>query len=400
MDSPAPLTSPQLPSLEQSWRSQRVTLVHDYLIKAGGSEAVTQALWGLCPQSPLYTSVLSRQTLPAFWQDRDIRPSALQPLAKVLGVLQDDYHSRLKWILPLMPWAFARLDLSRYDCVISSSHAFAKGIRAQGLHVCYLHTPTRYLWGSESIYFDRGLVSRWQQPLAQRVLGWLKKLDFEAAQQPQVLIANSHHIRCRIEQVYKRSAQVIHPPVDVDFFQPSPAPSADYDLVVSRLVPYKRVDRAVQAYTQLQQPLVVVGEGPERERLQQMAGSTITFLPHQSGPELRHLYANCRFFVFPWEEDFGIIPVEVQACGRPVIGLDAGGLQDTVIPGKTGIRFGSASVAGLIDGIRQAEAQAWDPQVIRSHAETFSTVRFLTQMDQAVQSAWEQFQRDPTFYQP
>ncbi len=382
-----------------AWQGSRIALVHDYLIKAGGAEAVTQAIWAMCPDAVLFTSVFSPQTLPEFWQDQHqaqrIQPSVLQPLARILGILREDYHTRLKWILPLMPWAFGRLDLSTYDCVISSSHAFAKGIRTRGLHLCYLHTPTRYLWGSEGIYFERGLVSTWQRPLARRVLAMLKKLDFAAAQQPQVLIANSHHIRRRIEQVYQRSAQVIHPPVDVDSFQPVPDPKADYDLVVSRLVPYKRVDRAVLAYTHLQKPLLVVGQGPELERLKAMAGSTIRFLPHQSQAELRQLYAHCRFLVFPWEEDFGIIPVEAQACGRPVIGLDAGGLQDTVIPHKTGIRFTKASVEGLIGGIQQAERQAWDPQVIRAHAETFSTQRFWAELDRAIQSAWQAFGRDP-----
>lgn len=382
------------------WTGSRVALVHDYLIKAGGSEALTQVLWQLCPEAPLYTSVYSPKTLPESWRKSTIRPSALQPLAQILGILRDDYHARLKWILPLMPWAFGRLDLREFDCVISSVHAFAKGIHPPGLHICYLHAPTRYLWGSEGIYFERGWVKGWQRPLAERVLAYLREVDYRAAQRPQVLVANSHGIRRKIEQVYHRSAEVIFPPVDVDFFQPVPCPKADYDLVVSRLVPYKRIDRAVIAYSRMGWPLTVVGEGSELEHLQKLAGSCITFLPPQTRATLRDLYAHCRFLVFPWEEDFGLVPVEAQACGRPVVGLDAGGLQDTVLHAKTGILFQEASPKGLIEGIRQAEAQVWDPQAIRAHAVGFGSERFLQQMDQLIQRAWEQWDPPKSPLQP
>ncbi|MDX2271739.1 MAG: glycosyltransferase [Cyanobacteriota bacterium] len=377
----------------------RVALVHDYLIKQGGSENVVQALHALFPEAPLYSSLYARELMPPEWQALSIHTSFLQAWAERGGIFRVDYQSRLKFLLPFMPLAYESFNFTGYDCVISSCHAYAKGILTgcETLHISYLHSPTRYLWQASETYSQQGLRQRWQQPLSQWLLHRLRQWDLLAAQRPDYLIANSHYIRRQIEKFYRRSATVIYPPVDVEFFQPVDHPSQDYDLVACRLVPYKRVDIAIQAYNHLQRRLVVVGEGPELPRLQEMAGSTIEFLPHQSRSALRGLFAHCRAFVFPWAEDFGITPVEVQACGRPVIALNQGGAKETIVPGQTGILFNQPTPEGLAQAILAFDQQAWDPQVIRRQAESFSHKRFVVETEQFVQQAWQNFRQASSF---
>lgn len=377
-----------------SWQESRVALIHEYLIKQGGSENVVEALLTLRPHTPIYSCLYSPQTMPQRWQDLTIHTSYLQAWGRSLGVFRENYQGRLQLLLPWMPMAYESFDLSGYDCVISNCHAYAKGVvtGSQTLHICYIQSPTRYLWEMTSTYLQQGQTRGWRVPITQWLLHRLRQWDVLAAQRPDVVWANSRNIQRRIWKFYRRRSTVLHPPVDVDFFQPVDHPSLEYDLVASRLVPYKRVDLAVQAYTQLGRPLKVVGEGPQLSRLQQIAGPTVEFLPHQSRADLRELFANCRFFLFPWVEDFGIIPVEVQACGRPVIALNAGGAQETVVQGKTGILFDDPSSESLIQAIQAAEKQDWDPKIIRDHAQGFSLQRFQAEADRLIQTAWEQFQ--------
>jgi glycosyltransferase involved in cell wall biosynthesis len=372
-----------------------LAIVHDYLIKQGGSENVVESLLRLYPNSPLYTSLYSPETLPEWWRSFSIQTSFLQPWAEWLGILADHYQDRLKVLFPFMPLAYENFDLTAYDCVISSSHAFAKGILtgSQTLHIAYIHSPPRYLWELTGTYLERGRIQGWQKPLTQWLLHRLRQWDFLAAQRPDILIANSHYIRRRIQKFYRREATVIYPPVRVNLFQPVADPATDYDLVASRLVPYKRVDLALKAYNQMGRRLLVVGEGPELPRLKEMAGSTIEFLPHQSLEQLQSLFAHCRYLIFPWAEDFGIIPVEVQACGRPVIALGVGGVAETVISGKTGILFMNPTPASLIEAVQQADQCFWDPTVIRKHAEQFSEDRFHREIRELVQGSWENFQK-------
>ncbi|MCJ2544164.1 glycosyltransferase [Thermostichus vulcanus] len=381
---------------------ERMALVHEYLIQAGGSEKVVQALTAFAPQAPLYVSLFSPHTMPSAWQELEIHTSFLQGWAKRLGVLRRDYHARLKYLLPWMPLAYESFDFSGYDCVISSSHAFAKGILTgeQTLHLSYIHSPTRYLWENRELYLERGGLGggghhRWIRPayvLSQWLLHRLRQWDVLAAQRPDLLIANSQHIRRRIYKTYRRDAVVIHPPVPLEGFQPVADPSADYDLVVGRLVPYKRVDLAIAACERLGRRLLIVGEGPELSRLKALAGPLVEFLPHQPQARLQELFAHCRTLLFPWVEDFGLVPVEAQACGRPVIALNRGGTQETVIHGETGIHIPEASVDALVEGLRQADRQEWDPQRIRAHALQFAPARFQAQMGSLLRWAWPRFQ--------
>lgn len=356
----------------------KVALVHEYLIKQGGSENVLEALLEIFPGAPVYTSFYSPATMPEHWRGYDIRSSFLQRLP--LG--QVNYQQRLQYFLPWMPLAYESFDLSAYDLVISSAHAFAKGILTgpDTLHVSYIHTPTRYLW-DQTWEYQRSIRSapliRNLVPLA---LSCLRTWDFQAAQRPDHLIANSHHIQRRIEKFYRRSSQLIYPPVDTDFFGPVAEPSLDYYLVAGRFVPYKRLDLAIEAFNRLGLPLKVVGEGPELARLRARARPNITFYPRQPRHALRDLFAHCRALVFAGEEDFGILPVEVQACGRPVIAYRRGGAGETVLDGQTGTLFNEQTVEALIEAVRTNESQHWSEEAICAQAGRFSRRRFQSEI--------------------
>ncbi len=379
---------------DPSW-PERIALVHEYLIQPGGSEKVVQELTAFAPGAPLYVSLFSPHTMPPEWQRLEIHTSFLQGWARFLGVLRQNYHSRLQYLLPWMPLAYESFDFSAYDCVISSSHAFAKGILTgeATLHLSYIHSPTRYLWEQRQLYLERvGVAGGPAYALSQWLLHRLRQWDVLAAQRPDLLIANSQHIRRRIFKLYRRDAVVIYPPVPLEGFQPVANPRADYDLVVARLVPYKRVDLAIAACKRLGRRLLIVGEGPELPRLKALAGSQVEFLPHQPLARLQELVAHCRTLLFPWVEDFGLVPVEAQACGRPVIALNRGGTGETVLHGQTGIHIPEASVEALVEGLQQADRQEWDPQRIRAHALQFAPARFHAQMGSLLRWAWARFQ--------
>ncbi len=363
----------------------RVALVHDYLIKQGGSENVLEALLRLFPGAPVFTSYYCPETLPEHWRRYDIRSSFLQkfPLGKTVN-----YQKRLQYLLPLMPVAFESFDLREYDLVISSAHAFAKGVltRPDALHLSYLHTPTRYLWDMTWEYQRNFRQLPLLAGLVPFVLSSLRTWDFQAAQRPDVLIANSRYIQKRIKKFYRRPARLIYPPVDTDFFRPLAAPSLDYYLVAGRFVAYKRLDLAIEAFNRLGLPLKVVGEGPEYDRLRSRAQANISFYPHQTRAGLAGLFANCRALVFPGEEDFGILPVEVQACGRPVLAFGRGGATETVVAGKTGLFFEEQTPEALMKAIQSCEELNWSSAAIRAHAETFSGARFDREMVNLVEA--------------
>jgi len=360
----------------------RVAIVHDYLIHQGGSENCVEALLEIFPDAPIYTSYFSAATMPERWAARDIRTTFLQKLP--LGI--KNYQNRLQYVLPLMPLAYESLDLREFDLVLSSSHAFAKGVltRVNTLHLSYIHTPTRYLWDLTEEYrqnYGGGRLKSFLMPIA---LHYLRIWDFQAAQRPDALIANSRFVAQRIRSYYRRPATVIHPPVDVDYFQPVPEPKQDYYLIASRWVGYKRADLAIAACKALGLRLLVVGDGPELKNLQQLTGPTIEFLPRQPREQLRALMANCKALIFPGEEDFGILPLEVQACGRPVIAFGRGGALETVVHGITGLHFPEQTVASLGAALGENENRAWDPVAIRTHSEQFARSVFQTKIKELI----------------
>jgi glycosyltransferase involved in cell wall biosynthesis len=351
----------------------RIALVHDWLITLGGADRVLLALHEMFPQAPIYTALHDPRRLPGSFAGLPVRTSWLQ---RVPGA-----RARHRSLLPAMPFAFRSFDLRAYDVVLSSSHACAHGVRVPpgAVHICYCHTPMRYAWDQQPAYL--AALPALARPAAQMALAALRAWDRAAAQRVDYYIANSQYVAARIRAHYGREATVIYPPVDVEFFTSSPLPSPPqgeegYFLVVSRLVPYKRVDLAVLACTQLGLPLVVVGDGPERVRLGAMAGPTVRFAGEVDDDTLRGFYRNCRALIFPGEEDFGIVPVEAQACGRPVVGYARGGLRETVVPGRTGTLFPAQTVESLRAVLGAFDPGRFDPQAIRAHAGQFSRQRF------------------------
>jgi glycosyltransferase involved in cell wall biosynthesis len=354
-------------------KTPRIALVHDWLTGMRGGEKCLEVLCELYPDAPLYTLLHLKGTMSALIEARDIRTSFVQRLPGI--------KTKYRSYLPLFPMAIESLDFSAYDVVISTSHCVAKGARVRpgGLHICYCHTPMRYVWEMYDEYFGKGRADVLTRSAMRLVAPWLRRWDVKTAPRVNYYIANSENVRRRIQSHYHMDAAVIFPPVDTAHFDLSAA-AAGYYLIVSALVPYKKVDLAVQAFNAMGKKLVIVGKGPEEERLKAAAGPTIEFLGWRSDDDLRHLYAGCRALVFPGEEDFGIVPLEAMACGKPVIAYGKGGALETVVEGVTGTFFTAHSVDALTDAVRRIEASAFDPARVRSRALEFSRERYKTEM--------------------
>jgi glycosyltransferase involved in cell wall biosynthesis len=357
-----------------------VAIVHDWLNQIGGAENVLEALAQQFARPPIYTSMywsaLARQR-PAFaaW---DIHTSFMQRLP---GVFR--HHQAY---LPLYPLAFEQFDLSRYELVLSNKSGFCHGVITgpETLHLCYCLTPTRFIWSFDAYLQREEGFSRLSSLVLRPLLNYLRVWDRLAADRVNHFIAISRAVQMRIQKYYGRDSVIIYPPVDTERFVPSGRPPGDYYLAGGRLIPYKRVDLAVRAFTQLGRPLLVYGEGRDLDSLRALAGPTITFLGHVSWPRLVQLFQDCRAFIFPGLEDFGIAPVEAQASGRPVIAYAGGGSLDTVVDGKTGVLFNEPTVESLAAAVRRFETMTFDPDQIRRHAERFSSDRFCRDLDTIV----------------
>ncbi|PYQ75919.1 MAG: hypothetical protein DMG04_05530 [Acidobacteria bacterium] len=286
--------------------------------------------------------------------------------------------------LPLFPTAIEQFNFDRFDLVFSVSHCCAKSIVHPGAvpHVCYCLTPMRYAWDQFDAYFGPDRVGRAGSGLMRPVMARLARWDRDTADRVDRYVAISHYVAGRIARYYNREATVVYPPVDTDFFQPDAAsPGVPFAIVVSALVPYKRVDLALDACRIARVPLTIVGEGPERARLEASAGADVRFLGRRSNEEIRELYRAAAVTLLPGEEDFGIVPLEAQACGRPVVAVARGGALETVVPNTTGVLVDGATPEAFADAIDRAIAARFDRSVIRQHAERFSRKRFGDEME-------------------
>ncbi|MGO8948922.1 MAG: glycosyltransferase [Ktedonobacterales bacterium] len=356
----------------------RTALVHDYLNQMGGAEKVLLALHELFPEAPIYTSIYAPDRVDRRFRRLDIRTSFMQRLPLV-----KKHHQPF---LPLFPFAFEQLDLRAYDLVISDSSAFAKGVitRPEALHICYCHTPMRWAWNYYD-YVEREHLGRLARALLLPTIALLRQWDYTTAARVDYFVANSPNVAARIAKYYRRDSVYIPPPVDTSQFEIAPN-HEDYFLVVSRLVPYKRVDLAILAFNQLRLPLRIIGGGRDERRLRRLAGPTIQFIGRQGDQEVRRQLARCRALIFPGEEDFGLTPLEAQASGRPVIAYGAGGALASIVPGRTGVFFRSPtseSLALAVTGFRDAD---FDPQAIRQHALTFDTEQFRQRLLRLIES--------------
>jgi len=352
--------------------SGRVALVHDWLTGMRGGERVLEVFCGLFPEAEIFTLLhLPGSVSPAIESHR-IRATGVQRLP---GIRRFYRH-----YLPLYPRVIERIDLSGYELVISLSHCVAHGVLAAptALHLCYCFTPMRYVWDHFTTYFsnERNLLIRmaatWQAPK-------LRTWDQLASQRVDAYATTSRYVARRIRRYYRRDARVIPPGIDLEYYSPQGTPE-DYYLVVSALSPYKRLDLAIEACNRLRRKLVIIGWGPKERALKRLAGPTITFLGKQPDHVVREHYRRCRALLFPGEEDFGLTPLEAQACGRPVIAYARGGCLETVLNRTTGLLFPEQTVESLAAAIREFERLELSPAAIRAHAERFDVRVFRRQL--------------------
>ncbi len=362
----------------------KIALVHDHLTQEGGAERVLKAFHDMYPEAPIYTLVYDEKRLGKFFNKKSIRPSFLQRFP--FGT------KHYQWFLPLMPTATESYDLSQYDVVLSSSSAFSKGIitRSTTLHLCYCHTPTRYLWMDTHSYI-RGLQQgKFLKPFLPFLLTHLRIWDQLAADRVDKFIANSKTVQERIKKYYKRDSDIIYPPVDVGHYSISDK-IGDYYLAGGRLVAYKRFDLIVDTFNRLGIKLKIFGEGPELKKLKKLANKNIEFVGKVPDEEKIELYRHCIAYIHPQEEDFGITLVQAAAAGRPAIALAAGGALETIVDGVTGTFFYDQDWPALANVILNFHPEKFDPQVIRQHALKFSTERFQKEMGTFIDSSWQQW---------
>jgi len=373
-----------LPLLDElRGRFPRVAVVHDWLTIPGGSEQVVLELLEMFPQAELFTSVYDPSPWPAQITERRVHSSWL---GRIPGAVR--HYPKL---LPLMNRAFRSFDLSSFDLVLSSSHACAKNVRTppQVLHVCYCHTPMRYAW--EEGFLRGEEVGAPTRLLLPALLGRLRRQDLAGASGPDVFVANSRHVADRIERYYGRSAEIVHPPIDVDHFLRIARSPRDFYLAFGRVVPYKRMDLAVQACARLGRPLKVAGGGRGLDALRAQAarGDGVELLGKVTASERDQLLGGARALLFPGEEDFGIVPVEAQAAGVPVIAYGVGGATETVLDGRTGVLFGEQSASSLAAAIERFEALELDVSLARENAGRFGRERFQAEMSAVIDRASE-----------
>jgi len=370
-------------------KQPKIAIVHDWLTNMGGAENVALALHDAFPGAPLYTSVFTPDTMPAF-RELDVRTTWIQRFPKKIRKLH-------KWFPVIQVWAFRSLDLSDYDIIISSSAINAKQVRKTRpgqVHICYCHTPTRYYWSHYNEYKkDPGFGKfNWLVKILIPIfMPSQKKLDYEAAQKVDIFIANSTEVQKRIKKYYHKPSTVINPPVDTGRFEPAPEPDKYY-VALGRQVPYKRIDLAVAAATETGIPLRVYGNGSEHQKLVDMAGPTVEFFSDRFGDAsdkaVNDALNHARGYIFPADEDFGIVQVEALAAGTPVIGYGKGGTLDIIQDGESGVLFHEQTVDAVANAILKANKMTFLPGTLRRKAKRFDKGLVITKIRKVVASSW------------
>lgn len=357
------------PTIRRNRPQHPLTLVHDFLIQMGGAERVVETMAEAFPDAPVYTSATFGSDLFPVFRSKRVRNSWMQRLPGM-----ERFH---KILFFLYPFAFKCLRMEPTAIAWISSSSFSKWIaKPNGAKfVCYCHTPPRYFWNPNE-YLENEIGNPLLRRLVRVLMPLFRRGDLRQSRKIDLFLANSRNVRKRIRECYGRESVVVYPPVDVERFRVSER-SEDYYLIVSRLVAYKHIDRAVRAFTASGKKLVIIGDGPDRARLESLAGENVLFLGRAPDEVVTQRMAHCRAYIFPGSEDFGITPVEAQACGKPVIAFRDGGALETVIEGETGLFFDEPDPASLVVAVESFEEMSWDPARIRRNAERFSVERFL-----------------------
>ena len=357
----------------------RIALVHDWLTGMRGGEKALEVLCERYPEAELFTLVHIPGSVSPIIERRPIHTSFVQHMPGV-----SRYYRQY---LPLFPTAVERFNFDRFDLVLSISHCAVKSvITGKVPHLCYCLTPMRYAWDQFDAYFGPERIgqigSRLMRPVMDRMARW----DRDTAGRPDRYVAISHYVAGRIGRYYNREATVVYPPVNTDFYRPDNTSPEGFALIVSALVPYKRIAVAIDACAQARVPLKIVGDGPERQSLERGATGQVEFLGRRSDDEIRTLYRRAGVVLLPGEEDFGIVPLEAQSCGRPVVALGRGGALETVVPGETGLLVDDLSAEAFADAVSSAVGRSFDAAAIRRHAEGFGRERFGDEMETALRN--------------
>lgn len=367
----------------------KVALIHDHLAQDGGAEKVLKVLADMFPEAPIYTLLYEKKYADKYFKSRHIETSIIQRLPG--GV------KHYQWYMPFMPMAVEFFDLNDFDVVISDASAFAKGVitSSQTLHICYCHTPTRYLWSDTHQYIYDLKYNKYFKKVISLVLNYIRMWDKLAADRVDSYIANSRFVAGRIKKYYKRESTIIYPPVETEKFKISPE-VGDYFLIGGRLAPYKRIDLVVEAFKNTNKKLKIYGDGVDLERLKKMAKGypNIEFLGWVDDITKAELYSRALAFIYPQVEDFGITAVEAQASGRPVIAYRRGGAIETVVDGVTGMFFNEQTPNSLAQAINNFDKARFNPEVIKQHAEQFSVAKFKHEINKYIEESWKNFKNN------
>ena len=350
----------------------KVALVHDFLLKLGGAERVLKVLSDLYPKAPIFTLLYDEKKVGRVFPEEKIQTSFLQNYPSFI-------RKRHRFLTYKMPRAIEEMNLESYDLVISSSSAFSHGILTSlnTKHICYCHSPMRYAWDWTNEYKKENNISGIKKLAYSHLIKYLREWDKISADRPTKYIANSFNVKTRIKKYYGLDSEIIYPPVDVERFRAKGSHS-DYFLIVSTLTPYKKIDLAVQLFNKIGRRLVIIGDGPQKKYLENIAAANIDFLGFKDDEIVKEYMENCRALIFPGEEDFGITPVEAMACGKPVLAFGKGGCTETVISGKTGEFFFENNVESMEDGLARLmyNEKIYKPMTIRKHSKLFSKEKF------------------------
>jgi len=357
----------------------RIALVHDYLVQYGGAERVLECFCELFPHAPIYTLIYNKDSMHGKFADKNIRTSFLQkiPFAK----------KRHRVFPGLMPMAIEQFDFSKYDIVLSDSSSYAKGIitKPKTLHICYMHTPMRYAWDDCQKYTSDFYFPSFVKKMIPFFMNYIRLWDRTSVERVDHLIANSNFVAKRIKKYYKKEALVIHPPVDIERFHIGKG-EGGYFLMVGRLLAYKRFDIAVRAFNDLGLPLKIISRGPEMKRLKKMAKKNIEFLGRVSDDDLAKYYADCKAFVFPQEEDFGIVAIEAMAAGRPVVAFRGGDIPEHIEEDKMGVFFDEQNPESLKEAVKKVQFMSFDSHYIREQSKKFDRELFKAKIMEYIKS--------------